>query len=222
MSEIHRLTPLFITRQTARSGFGFFLPPARLESKHPAMQLPLSRTWWLCSVMMALSALAGAQEPATKNLLTNGSFEKGTDGWTFDPHKKVGTMTWDETEKHGTHPSVRIENPTDEDSHFKTKVTVEPETRYRLEAYIKTKDVLATKRDSKGGACIDLEGTWQTSKPAVNKTKSWTKVSVDFVTGAQTEAEVGGRLGFWSDGAKGTAWFADFTLVKLAKAPPRR
>ncbi|MEP6670082.1 MAG: carbohydrate binding domain-containing protein [Chthoniobacter sp.] len=188
------------------------------------------RTWMDCLAVLAGFTLAGsvamAQEPGgatpnTKNLLVNGSFEKGTEGWTFEPHEKRGIMTLDENEKHGGKPSVRIENPADEDSHFKQKVTVEPETRYRLEGYIKTKDVKAVKRDSKGGATLDLEGTWQHTV-AVNKTKSWTKVSIDIVTGAQTEVEVGARLGYWSDGVIGTAWFADLSLVKIGKAPPRR
>jgi hypothetical protein len=188
------------------------------------------RTWTGSLVAAAsiilVGSVASAQElsgttPASKNLLVNGDFQKGTDGWTFDPHKKIGTMTLDENEKHLGHPSVRIENSGDEDSHLKQTVAVEPETRYRLEGYIKTKDVEGTHRDSKGGATLDLDGTWQRSKP-VSKTKSWTKVSVDIVTGAEKEIEVGGRLGFWSDGAVGTAWFADLSLVKIGKAPPRR
>jgi len=187
------------------------------------------RTWMDCLAVVAGFTLAGSVAMAQdlgsttnpKNLLVNGSFEKGTEGWTFEPHGKVGIMALDETEKHGGKPSVRIENPGDEDSHLKQKVTVEPETRYRLEGYIKTKDVKGTKRDSKGGATLDLEGTWQHTV-AVNKTKSWTKVSIDIVTGAQTEVEVGGRLGYWSDGVIGTAWFADLSLVKIGKAPPRR
>jgi hypothetical protein len=32
--------------------------------------------------------------------------------------------------------------------------------------------------------------------------------------------EVGGRLGY--DLVLGTAWFADLSLVKIGKAPPRR
>jgi hypothetical protein len=181
---------------------------------------------WLAVMALfgPVGAVVMAEEPSstTKNLLVNGFFEKGTDGWTFDANNKKGTMTWDEAEKHGNHPSVRIENTEGDDSHLKQKVKVEPETRYRLEAYIRTKDVVPVKRDSKGGASIDLEGTWEASKPPLNKTKSWTKVSVDIVTGAQTEVEVGGRLGFWSDTVTGTAWFADFSLVKIGKAPPRR
>lgn len=197
-----------------------------------AMNFSPLRTWTGCLAAIAGLTLVGSNAMAqeltgttttttTKNLIVNGSFEKGMEGWTFEPHAKKGTAVVDENEKHGNKPSLRIDNAQDDDSHIKQKVAVEPETRYRLEAYIKTKDVLPTKRDSKGGACIDLEGTWQTSQK-VNKTKSWTKVTHDIVTGAEKEVEVGGRLGFWSDGCTGTAWFTDFSLVKIGKAPPRR
>ena len=190
------------------------------------MRLSPPRTWsaLLAAVagLMMAGSIAFAQEGTnSKNLIINGTFEKGMEGWTFDPHGKKGTATVDQNEKHLNRPSLRIDNTEPDDSHIKQKVTVEPETRYRLEAYIKTKDVLPAKRDSRGGACIDLEGTWQTSQK-VSKTHSWTKVSHDIVTGSETEVEIGGRLGFWSDACAGTAWFADFTLVKIGKAPPRK
>ena len=190
------------------------------------MKLSPPRTWSALLAVVAGFTVVGsavfAQEGAnSKNLIVNGSFEKGMEGWTFDPNGKKGVAAMDENEKHLNKPSLRIDNAQPDDSHIKQKVTVEPETRYRLEAYIKTKDVLPAKRDSKGGACIDLEGTWQTSQK-VNKTHSWTKVTHDIVTGSETEVEVGGRLGFWSDACTGTAWFANFTLVKIGKAPPRK
>lgn len=188
------------------------------------------RTWTgllaTAASITLLASMAPAQElsdstSASKNLLVNGDFQKGTDGWTLDAHDKKSTMTIDENEKHLNKPSLRVDNTEGNDTHIKQKVAVEPETRYRLEGYIKTKNAESVKRDGKGGASLDLEGTWQTSK-MVNKTKSWTKVSVDIVTGAEKEVEVGGRLGFWSDPVIGTAWFADLSLVKIGKAPPRR
>jgi hypothetical protein len=198
---------------------------------------PLRKWTGIMAAMVALAgstAMAQQSTPApggalgldtatssTKNLLVNGSFEKGTEGWTFDPHGHHGTMALDENEKHGNKPSVRIENTEGDDSHLKQKVTVEPETRYRLEGYIKTKDVRSVKRDGKGGACLNMLGSWDKSQ-VVNKTKSWTKVSEDIVSGSSTEIEVGGRLGFWGDGVTGTAWFSDLSLVKIGKAPPRR
>jgi hypothetical protein len=75
------------------------------------------------------------------------------------------------------------------------------------------------KREGKGGAQVYLDGTWQRSQ-VVNKTKSWTKVWIVIITGAQTEVEIGGRLGY--DLVTGTAWFAEMSMVKIGKAPPRR
>jgi len=194
--------------------------PLRTGTKFLAVLAGLTLTGSL-ALAQSGSLTLGQETSGSKNLLVNGDFTKGTEGWTFDPHAKHGVMTLDPNEKHGNNPSVRIENAQDDDSHLKQKVTVEPETRYRLEGYIKTKDARSTQRDGKGGASLDLEGTRQKSL-SVNKTKSWTRVSVDIITGAETEVEVGGRLGFWNDGVVGTAWFADLSLVKIGKAPPRR
>jgi hypothetical protein len=133
--------------------------------------------------------------------------------------KKVGQMSIDENERHGDKPSLRIDNAGGDDTHPKQKVTVEPETRYRLAGYIRTKDLRSVKRDGKGGAHLSLYGAWQRSK-VINGTKSWTKVSADIVTGAETEVEVGG--GCLDGPVAGTAWFAELSLVKIGKAPPRR
>jgi hypothetical protein len=165
------------------------------------------------------SPAPGQASSSTKNLLVNGSFQNGTDGWTLSSYYKIGKMEIDPTEKHGNSPALRIDNAQGDDTHLKQKVTVEPETRYRLEGYIRTKDLRSVKREGKGGAQVDLDGTWQRSQ-VVSGTKSWTKVSLDIVTGAETEVEVGGRLGY--DPVVGTAWFADLSLVKIGKAPPRR
>jgi len=161
----------------------------------------------------------GQETPSTKNLLVNGDFTKGTEGWTLNATQKVGKMPIDETEKHGEKPSLRIDNIAGDDTHLKQTVTVEPETRYRLEGYIRTKDLQSVSRTGKGGAQLVLDNSWQRSV-TISKTKSWTKVSVVIVSGAETQIDVGARLGY--DLVTGTAWFADLTMVKLGKAPPRR
>jgi hypothetical protein len=176
-----------------------------------------------CTLMSSL-ALAQDKSPTpeqesagSKNLLNNGDFTKGTEGWEFHAYEQRGKMSIDEKEKHGDKPCVRIDHIDGDSSKLKQTVTVEPETRYRLEGYIKTKDLQSVKREGRGGAGLFLDGTWQRSQ-VVNKTKSWTKVSVIIVTGAQTEVQVGGSL----DLVTGTAWFADLSMVKIGKAPPRR
>jgi len=176
-----------------------------------------------CTLMGSL-ALAQEKSPApehetagSKNLLSNGDFTNGTEGWEFHAYEQRGKMSIDENEKHGNKPSVRVDHIGEDTSKLKQTVTVEPETRYRLEGYIKTKDLQPVTREGKGGAGLFLDGTRQNSQ-VVNKTKSWTKVSVIIVTGAQTEVQVGGNL----TSVTGTAWFADLSMVKIGKAPPRR
>lgn len=160
--------------------------------------------------------------PTTKNLLVNGTFEKGTEGWTFDGHGKAfSEMAMDENEKHSNRASLRVTNTEGNDTHVKQKVTVEPNTKYRLEGYIKTKDVFTVKRDGKDGASIAVEGGFQRTVP-VAKTSPWTKVTHEFATGEEKEIEIGTRLGFFSAPVTGTAWYADISLVKIGKAPPRR
>jgi hypothetical protein len=201
----------------------------RGQHRLAAMNFSPLRTWMNCLAVIVGLSLAGSvavaqglgstPAPTTKNLLVNGSFENGTDGWTLKAYANQGRMAIDETEKHGGKPTLRVDNPAGDDTHLKQTVTVEPDTHYRLEGYIKTKDLQSVKRDGKGGAQLVLDNSW-TRSPVISKTKSWTKVSVDIVTGAETTIDVGGRLGY--DNVTGTAWFAELSLVKVGKAPPRR
>jgi hypothetical protein len=176
-----------------------------------------------CALMSSLalaqdkSPTAEQESSGSKNLLSNGDFTKGAEGWEFHAYEQRGKMSIDENEKHGNKPSARIDHSGEDASKLLQTVTVEPETRYRLEGYIKTKDLLAVKRDGKGGAGLFLDGTWQKSQ-VLNKTKAWTKVWVIITTGAQTEVRVGAAL----DSVTGTVWFADLSMVKIGKAPPRR
>lgn len=186
----------------------------------------ISHTLW-SRLFVALIGLTSAnywalaQEPIkSDNLLTNGSFEKGIEGWILNAHEKIGQATIDQKEKHGGKPSLRLENPSGDDTFLKQKVIVKPNTKYRLSGYIKTKDVQTVKREGKDGASLAMGGGFVKTPPVV-KTKSWTKVTHEFATGAETEIEVGPRLGFFSALTAGTAWFADLSLDELGKTTPR-
>ena len=100
-----------------------------------------------------ISPPASAQVPAAAsvNLLTNGTFEKGAEGWVLSAHEKKGQMAMDATELHNGKPSLRIDNAEGDDTFAKQKVTVKPNTRYRIAGYIKTKAVQTLKRDGKDG-----------------------------------------------------------------------
>jgi hypothetical protein len=180
--------------------------------------------WLLVCSLLALAAGAGQAQttPAPdKNLLANGLFENGLEGWTVNANQKKGTAVIDDTEKHQGKPTVRVDSPEGDDVHVKQKVTVQPNTKYRLEGYIKTKNVEPLKRESKDGACLALEGGYQKSQ-IVSKSKGWTKVTLEFATGTQTEVELGARLGFYYNLVKGTAWFSELSLERVGKATPVR
>ena len=74
------------------------------------------------------------------------------------------------------------------------KVTVRPQTRYRLSAMVKTKDVVK-EGGGKGGATLALNGGWDKSSP-ISQTQDWQPLIFEFESGDKTEIEVGPRLGF--------------------------
>ncbi|MDB6175872.1 MAG: dolichyl-phosphate-mannose--protein O-mannosyl transferase [Chthoniobacteraceae bacterium] len=187
----------------------------------------LSHTLWprflaaLIGLALTNHSVLAQESVKSDNLLTNGSFEKGIEGWTLNAHEKIGQVAIDEKEKHGSKPSLRLENPSGDDTFLKQTVTVKPNTKYRLSGYIKTKDVQTVKREGKDGASLSVGGGFVKTPPIV-KSKSWTKVTHEFATGAETEIEVGPRLGFFSALTTGTAWFADLSLDELGRTTTRR
>jgi hypothetical protein len=187
----------------------------------------------VCSLIAGV-ALAGAtgfaQSPgpttsgaggSSKSILPNGNFEKGMEGWSITAFGKKGQGAMDDNEKREGRSTLRMDNAEGDDASARQKVAVEPNTRYRLEGYIRTKDVQAVKRGGKDGASLCLSGGWEKTQ-SVSGTRSWTRVSHDFATGGEKEVEICARLGYISAPVTGTAWFSDITLTKIGKAPPRR
>lgn len=186
--------------------------------------------WSLIAGMALAGAMALGQDPgaatsgsggSSKNLLPNGNFEKGMEGWAITAFGKKGQGAMDDNEKREGRSTLRIVNAEGDDASARQKVAVEPNTRYRLEGYVKTKDVQAVKRGGKDGASLCIGGGWEKTQ-SVAGTRSWTRVTHDFLTGGETEVEVCARLGYLSAPVTGTAWFSDITLTKIGKAPPRR
>jgi hypothetical protein len=103
----------------------------------------------------------------------------------------------------------------------KQKVTVKPNMKYRLTGYIKTKDVAEVKREGKQGATLSLGGGSFVKTEIVAKTSSWSRVSLEFATGNETEMELGPRIGHFAALTTGTAWFADLSLDELGKTSKR-
>jgi Carbohydrate binding domain len=185
----------------------------------------MSKVAWSLIAGVALAgaaALAQDQSGASsKNLLPNGNFEKGMEGWAITAFGKKGQGAIDDSEKREGRSTLRIDNSEGDDASARQKVAVEPNTHYRLEGYIKTKDVQAVKRGGKDGASLCLSGGWEKTQ-SVAGTRSWTRVAHDFNTGGETAVEVCARLGYISAPVTGTAWFSDIKLTRIGKAPPRR
>jgi hypothetical protein len=159
-----------------------------------------------------------AQESSTKkeNLFTNASFAEGTQGWSVKT-AAGSSAEIDKDELRDGKPSLRIANPSPTDTYVTQKIAVKPNTRYRVTAYITTKDVTPAKAGSKDGPSIAILGGYQTSE-RIQRTKPWAKVELDFESGGLTEMAIGPRVGQYNSPVAGTAWFADVTLVEMGRA----
>lgn len=168
--------------------------------------------------LAALLPSAPAQQPggSRPNLLTNGDFEDGANGWDLSSAHSRGAAAPDLAEKHQGKTSIRIDNSAGDDSFLKQTVAVKPKTRYRMTGYIKTKDVVV-----KGtGATLSLEGGFEHTA-SITGTKTWSKVSFEFDSGALASIKVGARLGHYSNMAMGTAWFDELSLVEMGPSRKR-
>lgn len=185
--------------------------------------LPFCRLYFvgLAATMMMMAALAGsclAQQPDRKlDLLKNGSFEKGLEGWQTTSHRKNSKIEIDKVELYKGQPTLKIDNLGADDSLAMQKVTVKPMTRYRLTGFVKTKDIKPGDKDATVGANVCLRGGFERSED-IMKTRTWGRLTLEFETGPKTEVEVGPRLDFFSSVVTGTAWFADLSLVELGPA----
>jgi hypothetical protein len=159
-------------------------------------------------------ALLGA-EPPEGNLIENGNFEKGTDGWELINFDKGGSMAMDPAELHDGKPTLRIES-FGEMTFARQIVKVKANTNYRLDGYIRIKGVHENGGAGKAGAIL-LVGMTQIATHAIYGTTSWKKVSVDFNTKDKTEIRVGPSVGFYACKVFGIGWFSDLSLTELRR-----
>ena len=182
-------------------------------------------------VSLALAALLGPplttgqpQAPQPPNLLPNGTFEKGEQGWEPHARSKQTKFSIDRTVTREGRSSLRIDHTEADDSYFNQALTLKAGSRYRLSGWIKTKDVVKAEaqRDGDAGACLSVLGGYVHTE-FVSGTKDWTYVFKEFSAEEKTELKLGPRFGHYGKLVTGTAWFADISLVELAAlaaAPP--
>jgi hypothetical protein len=175
-------------------------------------------------------ALAPAAAPAPlpeNNILPNGSFQYGTTSWSIINPDEVATIAVDPNETHDGRPSMKIESLAEPVWVFVQYPAnkLKPSTRYRISAWIKTKGIAKGDGQMDGGGArlypyvgTNIEGNTQDLLDA----KDWTFVTSTFSTGSEARANVTMEFGNWRKWIRGTAWFADISLVELdaiAKAP---
>ena len=208
-------------------------PPSRHRKYQPTFVPTLIRLA-LAPVMTAVLLIcfslgtqsAGVNSPSEickSDLVTNGGFELPVDVPTAEP-LNWDTGQWmpysqfsrDYDNAHSGGSSLRIKSPTANDAWLWQPVAVEPETPYVLTGWIKTENVSAGV-----GANLSIVGTW-THTEGFTGTNDWTRVSLWFNSGANTQITIGARLGYWSSLCSGTAWFDDLRLrpIKLDGTHP--
>lgn len=111
-----------------------------------------------------------------------------------------------------------------DDTHFNQMVSIQPNMRYLLSGWIKTRDVaIDTRADQtyrKAGATLAIWGGYEHSS-SLTGTNDWQYVTLIFDANNRTEVSVGPRLGFWNSIASGEAWFDDLCLIPLGPSPVR-
>ena len=145
-----------------------------------------------------------SQSVTPSNLITNGSFEKGSSqtglpsGWLTDEWQPTSIFTWDSSEAHTGSMSAKIFSPIPNDSRWitTTSVQIQPNTLYSLSGWIKTDNIAATDQ-SHEVANLSIYGTW-THTGGLTGTHDWTYKSLLFNSGSDTQATIGARLGYWS------------------------
>jgi len=147
------------------------------------------------------------------NLLKNGNFADGTEGWEFFNWGKNSRMEMDEQERFEGKPTLRVENLEPCHTYVRQIVQGKPNTEYRLTGYVKTEDVRSAESQQESGAVFEI-GTRGIYTPLINGTKPWRKVTVDFTTTATGEIRVGPSLGTDPAFVSGRAWFAHLSLAE--------
>ena len=173
----------------------------------------------ICLVASQQAVGKGDKPPA--NLLPNPSFEEktgnGVSGW--------ATQAWSGKDRvlltielcgRTDKRCVSIQSSKGSDAAWITKVKVQPNTRYELSGWIKTRGIVGAK-----GAMMNVQALRGSETRAVTDTNDWTRVSRVFTTGSQGEIQVNCLFGGWGR-STGQAWYDDVSLVKVPGQPDRK
>ncbi|MCI9178194.1 MAG: hypothetical protein HFJ28_06600 [Clostridia bacterium] len=120
-------------------------------------------------------------------------------------------FTRDSSVKYSKTDSYKLENKEYHDAMFSKKVSVIPNTPYKVTCMVKAENIENKENTKSGGAHISINGTTERSN-FVQGTKDWQKLTFYFNSKNRSEVDIGFRLGGYAEESKGTAWFSDFTM----------
>jgi putative heme-binding domain-containing protein len=149
------------------------------------------------------------------NVIPNPSFEEGQGqrplAWAVRTNAGRATHDWVEGGRTGA-KCLRIASQQGADSSWFTDVRVEPDTDYRLSAWIKTEGVTGAM-----GALLNVHGTEYRTGAVTGTSADWRRVEITFNSGSLSVVSINCLFGGWGR-ARGTAWYDDLELVR-APAP---
>jgi hypothetical protein len=156
------------------------------------------------------------------NLLPNPSFEDMKDGQPIGWKSHVFKGAADFALVDGGHSGskcVQITSRDGADASWQTKVTVKPNTHYKLVAWVKTKDIHNV--DHGFGAQINAHEIGRDNggaTMALKATSDWQKLEAVFNSRDKTSLTINCLFGGWGR-STGTAWWDDVSLAET-QAPP--
>ena len=123
----------------------------------------------------------------------------------------ITSFTRDSNVVYSDMDSYKIENKDYNDAMFYKKISVVPNTAYRIKCMVKTENVVNQEGNITGGAQISINNSTECSR-AVTGTTDWQELTFMFNSNDRTSVEIGFRLGGNDDLSKGTAWYSDFSI----------
>ncbi|WP_288842051.1 phospholipid carrier-dependent glycosyltransferase [uncultured Deefgea sp.] len=186
----------------------------------PRSAAPMLARQWVMIILLGLllpilSSLAHAETAA--NLLHNADAETSSPsgnaaGWNFDhwtQGEPASQASRDSTVSHSGGASLKISLPQGDDGKLIQAVPVEPNTWYRLSAWVKTAGIPNAVKTGANLSIIDaMEFVGD-----IKGDQDWQQIVAWGKTGPeQKEIKVAARLGFYGSLATGTVWFDDISL----------
>lgn len=184
-----------------------------------------SKKVYVLLILAVLLLLPNAAIAAQDNLLSNAGFETSKDGipdtWSQDmwlTDEGVSKLWIDQTQAHSGASSAAVENLKPNHARWTQKVSVKPDTYYKISGFVKTEDIPAASSEQGAGANLFISDVSASYPQAYDTKGMWQELEFVGVTGPeQTEVMIGAGLGQYGALTTGKAFFDDIKLEQTVK-----